>query len=47
MFQKTLGLNDFYFGDDEFSYPMGHISFVGKLDAHCPLCRRTTALCQA
>jgi choline dehydrogenase-like flavoprotein len=33
VFQKTLGINDFYFGDDEFSYPMGHISFVGKLDA--------------
>jgi choline dehydrogenase-like flavoprotein len=33
VFQKTLGVNDFYFGDDEFPYPMGHISFVGKLDA--------------
>jgi len=33
VFQKTLGVNDFYFGDDEFGYPMGHISFVGKLDA--------------
>jgi choline dehydrogenase-like flavoprotein len=33
VFQKTLAVNDFYFGDDEFSYPMGHISFVGKLDA--------------
>jgi choline dehydrogenase-like flavoprotein len=33
VFQKTLGINDFYFGDDEFPYPMGHISFVGKLDA--------------
>jgi len=32
VFQKTLSLNDFYFGDDEFEYPMGHISFVGKLD---------------
>jgi len=32
VFQKTLGLNDFYFGDDEWQYPMGHISFVGKLD---------------
>jgi choline dehydrogenase-like flavoprotein len=32
IFQKTLALNDFYFGDDEFPYPMGHISFVGKLD---------------
>jgi choline dehydrogenase-like flavoprotein len=33
VFQKTLAVNDFYFGDDEFGYPMGHISFVGKLDA--------------
>jgi choline dehydrogenase-like flavoprotein len=33
VFQKTLALNDFYFGEPEFQYPMGHISFVGKLDA--------------
>jgi choline dehydrogenase-like flavoprotein len=33
VFQKTLALNDFYFGADDWSYPMGHISFVGKLDA--------------
>src|SRR4029079_4435107 len=33
VFQKTLALNDFYFGDADFPYPMGHISFVGKLDA--------------
>ncbi len=32
VFQKTLALNDFYFGSEEFPYPMGHISFVGKLD---------------
>ncbi len=32
VFQKTLSLNDFYFGDGDFPYPMGHISFVGKLD---------------
>jgi choline dehydrogenase-like flavoprotein len=32
VFQKSLSLNDFYFGDDEFPYPMGHISFVGKMD---------------
>ena len=32
IFQKTLGLNDFYFGSEEWPYPMGHISFVGKLD---------------
>ncbi len=33
VFQKTLAVNDFYFGEPGFDYPMGHISFVGKLDA--------------
>jgi choline dehydrogenase-like flavoprotein len=33
VFQKTLAINDFYFGEPGFSFPMGHISFVGKLDA--------------
>lgn len=33
IFQKTLSLNDFYFGTKEWRFPMGHISFVGKLDA--------------
>jgi len=32
VFQKTLALNDFYFGATEWDFPMGHISFVGKLD---------------
>ena len=32
VFQKTLAVNDYYFGSDDFAYPMGHISFVGKLD---------------
>jgi choline dehydrogenase-like flavoprotein len=32
VFQKTLALNDFYFGSKEWEFPMGHISFVGKLD---------------
>lgn len=32
VFQKTLSLNDFYFGSNDWQYPMGHISFVGKLD---------------
>jgi choline dehydrogenase-like flavoprotein len=30
VFQKTLGLNDFYFGMDGFKYPMGNIQMVGK-----------------
>jgi choline dehydrogenase-like flavoprotein len=32
IFQKTLSLNDFYHGSADWQYPMGHISFVGKLD---------------
>jgi choline dehydrogenase-like flavoprotein len=32
VFQKTLALNDFYFGSEDWEYPIGHISFVGKLD---------------
>jgi choline dehydrogenase-like flavoprotein len=30
VFQKTLGLNDFYFGMDDFAYPVGNIQMVGK-----------------
>jgi choline dehydrogenase-like flavoprotein len=32
VFQKTLAVNDFYFSSPEWNFPMGHISFVGKLD---------------
>ena len=32
VFQKTLSVNDFYHGSDDWKFPMGHISFVGKLD---------------
>ena len=32
-FQKTLGLNDFYFGSKDFAYPMGNIQMVGKSSA--------------
>jgi choline dehydrogenase-like flavoprotein len=32
-FQKTLGVNDFYFGMPSFEYPMGNIQMVGKSDA--------------
>ena len=31
-FQKTLGLNDFYFGKPGFEFPMGNIQMVGKSD---------------
>ena len=33
VFQKTLGLNDFYFGSDDFEYPLGNIQMVGKSSA--------------
>ncbi len=29
-FQKTMAINDFYWGDDEFPYPMGHVQLLGK-----------------
>lgn len=32
VFQKTLAINDFYGPSAEWDFPMGHISFVGKLD---------------
>jgi choline dehydrogenase-like flavoprotein len=33
IYQKTLGLNDFYFGSDDFEFPMGNIQMVGKSQA--------------
>ncbi len=30
VFQKTLALNDFYFGMEGFPYPMGNIQMIGK-----------------
>jgi choline dehydrogenase-like flavoprotein len=32
-YQKTLGLNDFYFATDEFDYPLGNVQMVGKSQA--------------
>jgi choline dehydrogenase-like flavoprotein len=32
-YQKTLGLNDFYFGTDDFEYPLGNVQMVGKSQA--------------
>jgi choline dehydrogenase-like flavoprotein len=32
IFQKSLSVNDFYAGSKDWEFPMGHISFVGKLD---------------
>jgi choline dehydrogenase-like flavoprotein len=33
IFQKTLGLNDFYLGADDFDFPLGNIQMVGKSQA--------------
>lgn len=32
-FQKTLGLSDFYWGSEDWPYPMGLIQMLGKVDA--------------
>lgn len=33
IFQKTIGLNDFYFGADDSKFPLGHIQLLGKVKA--------------
>jgi choline dehydrogenase-like flavoprotein len=33
-FQKTLGVNDFYYGSDDWDYPLGHIQMLGKSDGN-------------
>ncbi len=33
VFQKTTAVNDYYFGDDDFTFPMGNIQALGKLQA--------------
>ena len=30
VFQKTLGVNDYYFASEEWEFPMGNIQMVGK-----------------
>lgn len=42
IFQKTIGLNDYYFGAEDSKYPLGHIQLLGKvmpemLQADAPL----------
>jgi choline dehydrogenase-like flavoprotein len=32
IFQKTLGINDFYWGEPGFAYPMGHVQLLGKVN---------------
>ncbi|HWZ22300.1 MAG TPA: GMC family oxidoreductase [Cytophagaceae bacterium] len=29
-FQKTMAINDFYFGEKDFQFPMGHVQLLGK-----------------
>ena len=29
-FQKTMALNDFYWGEEAYNYPMGHVQLLGK-----------------
>ena len=31
-FGKTFGINDYYFGEADYPYPMGHIQMLGKSD---------------
>jgi choline dehydrogenase-like flavoprotein len=33
VFEKTMGINDFYFGADDWDFPLGHIQMLGKSDA--------------
>ena len=33
-FNKTFGLNDFYYGSKDWEYPMGHISMISNVDAN-------------
>ena len=30
VFQKTIGINDYYFESDDWQYPLGHIQMLGK-----------------
>jgi hypothetical protein len=33
-FQKTLGVNDYYWGAEDSDLPLGHIQMLGKSDRH-------------
>jgi choline dehydrogenase-like flavoprotein len=33
VFQKTLGINDFYFGAEDYEWPLGNIQMIGKSNA--------------
>jgi choline dehydrogenase-like flavoprotein len=32
VFQKTMAINDFYWGEPDFQYPMGHVQLLGKVN---------------
>lgn len=32
LFQKTMAINDFYWGEAGFDYPMGHVQLLGKVN---------------
>ncbi len=34
VFQKTMAVADFYFGDKDFKFPMGHVQLMGKSNKH-------------
>ena len=33
MFQKTLGVNDYYYGDGHWDFPLGAMQMLGRSDA--------------
>jgi choline dehydrogenase-like flavoprotein len=33
VFQKTLGVNDYYYGSHDFAYPLGHFQMLGKSES--------------
>ncbi|MEM9088823.1 MAG: GMC family oxidoreductase [Cyanobacteria bacterium P01_F01_bin.53] len=33
VFQKTLAINDYYWGESGFEYPMGHVQLLGKVNS--------------
>ena len=33
VFQKTIGINDYYFRSDDWQFPLGHIQMLGKTNA--------------
>ncbi len=33
IFQKTFGCNDYYWGDEDVAYPLGHLQLLGKANA--------------